>query len=419
VDLYHWLPPDAVKIVLVLFLSFLIGLEREERKTADGSYSFGGVRTFPFIGFIGYSIALLSGAQLLPVAVGFLVVGGFLLLSYWHKLSRADAAGVTTEMSGLTTYLVGALVYYDHLWIATTLSVASLLLLELKAGLETLAQRTAPLEIFTFAKFLLLSAVILPVLPNQPFGRFHINPFKTWLVVVAVSTISYGSYVLQKITKERGGVVLIAFLGGAYSSTVTTIAMSRRAAREHRPNLFAGGMLIASGVMYLRLVVLLTLFNRPLGAMMAPAFLVLAAVAILTGWLWSRRADADSSQIKREFEPTNPLELLSAFLFALFFLGMLVATQLAVTYLGRAGVNILAAIMGVTDVDPFIMGMTQAAGTLTPLKVAATAVMIAAASNNLIKGIYSYCLADRKTGTQSLSLLIALAAAGLVPLLWL
>ena len=91
---------------------------------------------------------------------------------------------------------------------------------------------------------------------------------------------------------------------------------------------------------------------------------------------------------------------------------------MAVIYLGRAGVNTLAAIMGVTEVDPFIMGMTQAAGSLTPLKVAAAAVLIAAASNNLMKGIYSYSLADRKTGTQSLSLLTALAALGLVPLLW-
>jgi len=419
VDIYPWLPSDAVKIVLVLFLSFLIGLEREEHKTAGGSYSFGGVRTFPLIGFIGYSVALLSGVQLLPVALGFLVVGSFLLLSYSHKLSRHEDAGVTSEISGLTTYLVGALVYYDHLWIATALSVASLLLLELKVGLEALANRTAPREILTFSKFLLLTAVILPTLPNREFGRFHLNPFKTWLVVVAVSAISYGSYVLQKLTKERGGVVLTAILGGAYSSTVTTVAMSRRAAREQRPHLFAGGILIASGVMYLRLVALLTLFNRPLSAMLAPAFLALAALAMVTGWLWSRRPDAQPSEIKREFVPGNPLELVAASLFALFFLAMLVATQLTVTYLGRAGVNILAAIMGVTDVDPFILGMTQAAGTLTPLKVAATAVMIAASSNNLIKGIYSYSLAGRKTGIQSLSLLIALAAVGLVPLLWL
>jgi uncharacterized membrane protein (DUF4010 family) len=377
------------------------------------------VRTFPLIGLIGYSIALLSGTQLLPVTIGFLVVGGFLLLSYWHKLACAEAAGVTTEMSALATYLVGALIYYEHMWIATALVVASLLLLELKPVLEKLAAKAAPQEILTFAKFMLLTAVILPALPNQQFGRFHINPFKTWLVVVAVSAVSYGSYVLQKVTKQRGGVVLAALLGGAYSSTVTTVVMSRRAAREERPHLFAGGILMASGVMYLRLAALLALFNRQLAATIAPACLVLAGLAMLTGFLWSRRPDAIASDVKREFEPNNPLELLAAFFFAFFFLVMIIATQLTVTYLGKAGVDVLAAIMGVTDVDPFIMGMTQAAGSITPVKVAAGAVLIAASSNNLIKGIYSFSLADRKTGVQSLSLLAGLAAAGLAPLLWL
>jgi uncharacterized membrane protein (DUF4010 family) len=417
-EIYQRLPPEALKIVLVLFLSFLIGLEREEHKVAVGSYSFGGVRTFPLIGLIGYSIALISGAQLLPLMVGFLVIAAFLLLSYWHKLCSAAAAGVTSEMSGLTTFLVGALVFYGHFWIATTLSVASLLLLDLKEVLEKLAVRIAPHEILTFAKFLLLTGVILPVLPNQEFGRFHINPFKTWLVVVAVSTISYGSYVLQKLTKEHGGVVLAALLGGAYSSTVTTVVMARRAARERHPHLFAGGILIASGVMYLRLVALLALFNRQLMSLLALPFLLLAGLAVGVGWLWTRRADSSTQAIQREFEPKNPLELLAAFLFAALFLAMLVATQLAVTYLGRAGVNTLAAIMGVTDVDPFIMGITQAAGTLAPLKVAAAAVLIAAASNNLVKGIYAYGLADRKTGMQSLALLTVLATLGLAPLLW-
>ncbi len=417
-ELYRWLPPEAVKILLVLFLSFLIGLEREEHKAAAEHYAFGGVRAFPLIGLIGYSMALLSGTQLLPLAFGFLVVGGFLSLSYWHKLSSVEAAGVTSEMSGLATYLVGALVYYEHFWIATTLSVASLLLLELKTVLEKLASRAAPGEILTLTKFLLLSAVILPILPNREFGPFHINPFKTWLVVVAVSTISYGSYILQKLTKGRGGIVLAAFLGGAYSSTLTTVVMSRRAAREDHPHLFAGGILIASGVMYLRLVALLGLFNRHLMSLLALPFLVLAGLAMAVGWIWSRRPDARVDEVKREFEPNNPLDLMTAFLFALLFLAMMVATQLAVTYLGRAGVNILAAIMGVTDVDPFIMGMTQAAGSLTPLKVAGAAVLIAAASNNLMKGIYAYSLADRKTGIQSFALLTALAALGLVPLLW-
>jgi uncharacterized membrane protein (DUF4010 family) len=149
------------------------------------------------------------------------------------------------------------------------------------------------------------------------------------------------------------------------------------------------------------------------------SFFVLAGLAVGIGWLWTRRADTYAPAVTREFEPQNPLELLAAFLFAALFLAMLIATQLTVTYLGRAGVNTLAAVMGITDVDPFILGMTQAAGTLTPLKVAAAAVLIATASNNLIKGIYAFSVADRKTGVQGLSLLTALALAGLAPLFWL
>lgn len=420
--IYELLPPEAVKIVLVLFLSFLLGLEREEHKAA-GHYSFGGVRTFPLIGLIGYSIALISGPQLLPLTIGFLVVAGFLLLSYWHKLSASEAsgqvAGVTTEMSGLATFLVGALICSGHFWIATTLAVASLLLLDLKTALEKLATTIAPIEILTFSKFLLLSGVILPALPNQEFGQFHINPFKTWLVVVAISTISYASYVLQKVTKGQGGIVLAALLGGAYSSTVTTVVMAKRAAREKHPHLFSGGILIACGVMYLRLAALLALFNRQLMAVLLVPFLVLAGTALVAGWLWSRRKDESTEDVQREADPKNPLELLTAFLFAGLFLAMLIITQLAVTYLGQGGVYTLAAIMGVSDVDPFIMGLTQAAGTLTAVNVAAGAILIAAASNNVVKGIYAYSLADKKTGLQALLFLIGLAAAGLVPLIWL
>jgi uncharacterized membrane protein (DUF4010 family) len=415
-EIFQQLPPDAVKIVLVLFLSFLIGLEREEHKAAGSTYAFGGVRTFPLIGLIGYSIALISGTQLLPLTVGFLVVAGFLLLSYWHKLAKADTAGVTTEMSGLTTFLVGALVCYGHFWIATTLSVASLVLLDLKAALEKLAARIAAREILTFAKFLFLSGVILPVLPNQEFGRFHINPFKTWLVVVAISAISYASYVLQKLTKGQGGTVLAALLGGAYSSTVTTVVLARRGKIDDHPHLYSGGILIASGVMYVRLCILLVLFNRQLMLLLWAPLLLLGSIAAGVGWLWTRRADKGAQAIQQDLEPKNPLELITAFLFAALFLAMLVITQLAVTYLGRAGIDTLAAIMGVSDVDPFIMGLTQAPTTSTALNISAGAILIAAASNNVIKGIYAYSLAGRRTGRQSLGFLLALAAAGIAPL---
>ena len=255
-------------------------------------------------------------------------------------------------------------------------------------------------------------------MPNKDFSQFQINPFKTWVVVVAVSTVSYGSYVIQKLTKNQGGLILAAILGGAYSSTVTTVALAKRAAQENHPHLFSGGTLIASGVMYLRLAVLVGLFNRDLAITLALPFVLLAGVAMGTGWFWSRMPDAGAKEVDRKFEPKNPLELWAAFLFALLFLAMLVATHLAVTYLGKAGVYSLAAVMGITDVDPFVMGMTQSAGGMTPLSVASAAVLIATASNNLVKGIYAYVLSDRRTGIQSLGLLGGLAALGLVPLLW-
>jgi uncharacterized membrane protein (DUF4010 family) len=418
-ELYQHLPPDAVKIVLVLFLSFLVGLEREEHKNTPGVYTFGGVRTFPLLGLIGYSLALIAGPQLVSFTIGFLAVSGFLLLSFWHKLTSSDAAGVTTEMSGLTTFLAGALVSYNHYWIATAIIVASLLLLDLKAALEQLATRVAPGEIFTFTKFLLLTGVILPVVPNQEYGPFHINPFKTWLVVVAISAISYASYVLQKLRKGQGGIVLAALLGGAYSSTVTTVVLARQSKVQDRPHLFAGGILMACGVMYLRLAILLALFNRQLVVVLIEPFVALALVAVAAGWLWTRRADSNAPMIESKTAPKNPLELTTAFLFALLFLVMLVVTQWAVTYLGRAGVDTLAAIMGVSDVDPFIMGLTQAAGVSTSVSLAAGAILIAAASNNLVKGIYAFSLAGKRTGMQSLAFLIALTVAGLVPLYWL
>jgi uncharacterized membrane protein (DUF4010 family) len=417
-DLYRLLPPEGVKILLVLFLSFLTGLEREERREGTGQFSFGGVRTYPLIGLIAYGISFLAGGDILPVTLAFAVVAGFLMLSYRNKLQSSGTAGVTSEMSALTTYVAAALVYREQFWIATTLTVASMLLLELKGVLEGLTKRIAPVEILTFTKFLLLTAVILPVLPDREFGPFAINPAKAWLVVAAVSTVSYGSYVIQKVTKGQGGVMLSALLGGAYSSTVTTVVLARRAKREDRPHLFSGVTLVASGVMYVRLAGLVTIFNRNLIMLLGVPFLSLAGASIACGWLWSRVPDAKAGDVEREFEPKNPLELRAALGFAVLFVAMLVATHLVVTYLGKAGVYSLAALMGVTDVDPFIMGMTQA-GSNTSLGVAAAAILIAASSNNLVKGIYSFSLSDRRTGVLSLSLLAALAAAGLTPLLWL
>lgn len=413
------LPPDGVKILLTLFLSFLIGLEREEhRGGTEQRYGFGGVRTFPLIGLIGYAMAALSGSQLVPLTVGFAVVGSFLWLSYRHKLETYNEAGVTTEMSGLVTYVVGALVSRDQFWIATTLAVLSILLLELKEFLESLSTKIPAPEIYTFTKFLLLTFVILPIVPDKDYGPFAVNPFKAWLIVVAISGVSYGSYLLEKASKGEGGVRLAALLGGAYSSTLTTFVMARHAREAKTPHGYSGAILLASGVMYFRFLVLIAFFNIELMRRLLLPFLILGAVGVAGGWAWSSLPDPGEKEADAGYMTKNPLELASAFSLAIVFVAMLVVTNVALVHLGRNGMYGLAALSGLAPVDPFIMGLTQTAGKVTSLGLAAAGVVVAAASNNFAKALIAVVLADSKTGIQSLILLLSLTALGLLPLFW-
>ena len=415
-----FLPSEATKIILTLFLSFLIGLEREEQKASADKYIFGGIRTYPLLGLLGYALALISGPQMVPLAVGFGVVASFLWLSYQHKLQSGGPVGIATEVSGLTTYVVGALVSLGHFWIAGTLGILSVLLLELKAFLEGLSRRIPAQEILTFTKFLLLTVVILPIVPDENLGPYKINLFKTWLIVVAVSAISYGSYLLQLFTKGKGGMILSALLGGAYSSTIATVVLAKRSKdMEGASHLFAGSILMASGMMYLRLAILIAIFNYALLTRIATPLLTFAAIGLAGGWIWTRRPDKPPIEVKKTYVPRNPLELWAAFLFGGIFVAMLVLTAWAVVHLGRGGVFGLAAVMGVSDVDPFVLSLTQSAGTVTTLTLTAAAILIATASNNAVKACYAFAFGSRKTGIESFGLLFGFALVGLAPLFWL
>jgi uncharacterized membrane protein (DUF4010 family) len=209
-------------------------------------------------------------------------------------------------------------------------------------------------------------------------------------------------------------------LGGIYSSTATTVALAKRSTRESHPHLFAGATLLASAFMYLRLAILVGIFNRQLLHLLLVPFIVLAVAAAITGLLWSRRPDGLDEKLQRQYQHGNPLELRAAFFFAGIFLLILIVTKLTFSYLGDRGAYVLGIIIGFADVDPFIMSMTQAAGFSTPLAVSAGAIILAAASNNFAKGIYAYFFAKRgRAGLESFILLFLLSIAGLLPFLWL
>ncbi|MFC2144664.1 MgtC/SapB family protein [Acidobacteriota bacterium] len=402
------LPPEFFGFVLTLGLSLLIGFEREEHE-GDG---IGGVRTFPILGLGGFLLIAGFPDTAIPFALGLVVMGGLVALTHWHALQLGEP-GITTEAAALLTFTIGGCAAKGLYWIAIATGVVTVILLHEKRLLEGLATALPRREMRTLLRFLLLTAVILPVVPNRDFTPFEINPFKIWLVVVAVSGVSYVSYLLRLWWGEDRGLILAGILGGAYSSTVTTVVLARQSKQREPCSVgFAGAIVAATGMMYIRLWILLLLFAAPLAYRLTILFWGMGVAAVLVGTLLARTAakfDGDC-----EFDPTvkrrdgNPLEMTSAFTFAAIFFAILVATKVVAERFGNTGVLIMAVIMGAADVDPFILGLTQTVGAGLTIETAALAVVIAAAVNNLMKGIYAVVFGTNRTGRLSLTLLAAL-----------
>jgi len=403
------LPPEFFGFVLTLGLSLLIGFEREEHEP-DG---IGGVRTFPIIGLGGFLLIAGFPDTAIPFALGLVVMGGLVALTHWHALQLGEP-GITTEAAALLMFTIGGCAAKGLYWISIATGVVTVILLHEKRLLEGLATALPRHEMRTLLRFLLLTAVILPVVPNRDFSPFEINPFKIWLVVVAVSGVSYVSYLLRMWWGEDRGLILAGLLGGAYSSTVTTVVLSRLSKKREPCSVgFAGAIVAATGMMYIRLWILLLLFAAPLAYRLTGLFWGLGIAAVILGSLLARtnRVPDDC-----EFDPTidrrdgNPLEMTSAFTFAAIFLAILVATKVVAEQFGATGVLVMAAIMGAADVDPFILGLTQTIGSGLDLGVAALAVVIASAVNNFMKGIYAVIFGSRRTGRLSLAVLASFGA---------
>jgi len=407
------LPPEFFGFALTLGLSLLIGFEREEHEP-DG---IGGVRTFPIIGLGGFLLIAGFPDTAVPFALGLVVMGGLVAMSHWFSLQKGEP-GITTEAAALLMFTIGGCAAKGLYWIAIATGVVAVILLHEKRLLEGLATALPRHEMRTLLRFLLLTAVILPVVPNRDFSVFEVNPFKIWLVVVAVSGVSYVSYLLRMWWGEDRGLILAGLLGGAYSSTVTTVVLSRQSKkREPCAVGFSGAIVAATGMMYIRLWILLLLFAAPLAYRLTALFCGMGMAAITLGLMLARSDDNDEGC---DFDPTidrrdtNPIEMTSAFTFAAIFLAILVATKVVAERFGDTGVLVMAAIMGAADVDPFILGLTQTIGTGLDFEIAALAVVIASAVNNVMKGIYAVVFGSRRTGRLSLALLAMFGAASVI-----
>ena len=81
----------------------------------------------------------------------------------------------------------------------------------------------------TLAKFLAISGIILPMLPNENLiPDINLTPYTVWLATVVVSGISYLSYLLRRYVFHESGILVSGIIGGLYSSTATISVLARK-----------------------------------------------------------------------------------------------------------------------------------------------------------------------------------------------
>lgn len=405
------------RFALVTLLGFLTGLEiheyiRYRSLEAGGSPHprIGGARTYAFIAMIGYVFYLLDpGLRLYLVGLGGLFL--FFGLFYFDKL-KSGQLGILQPLIALIVYSYGPTLGGQPAWFLVFLFVATIFILNARPFTHRLTEIVDPHELLTLSKFLLLAAVILPLMPDQAVSPWlPTTPFKIWVAVVAISAISYLGYILQRYLFPHQGYLVTGLLGGLYSSTATTIVLARRVKIEPGNAQQIGlAMLGASGMMYLRLLVLVALLNHNFLAPTAIPFLLMGAGTILFAALRSRHTQA-ATQARTEAASRNPLELGTALLFAVLFIVMLLLTRGVLHTFGEPGLQIFSLIAGFTDIDPFVLSLLKGQFHLASLDQLAAAMIIATGSNNFLKAFYAVVIAGWKVQKMAVSGLVLLGVA--------
>jgi len=402
----------AERLALLLGLSLFFGFAFEEFYSGQLPRHPGGVRTFPLLALAGGALYLLEPHYGAAFSAGLLVVGSWIYAYVRHDLSSEDHNEGTfiVPISGVLAYVLGPIALTQPLWVSVAIAVAAVLLLGGKQTLHDCTHRVSDKDVSTGGKFLILVGVVLPLLSGLPaIAHTKITPFGIWLAVVAVSTISYVSYLLATYVFPRRGTTFGAVLGGLYSSTATTVVLARRARDEKMTSELEAGIIAATGMMYLRILVVCALFNAALGAKLALPMLVLAVLSAIFAWVRSR----GESRTAATTRPPNPLQLGTALVFAALFVLIAYVVGYVQANLGSSGVYGLAAVVGVTDIDPFVLSIAQNQAATLALSTAASAILIAASSNNVLKAVYTVAFSRRRESWIPASVLGLLAAMGI------
>jgi uncharacterized membrane protein (DUF4010 family) len=414
----HLAPIDeAGRLGLAIVMAVFMGLAFEEVYKREQHTSPGGIRTFPLLAALGALLYLLDPKSLLPLVAGLAAVAIW-LHAHIQRVTSSDneRPSLMIPTANLLAYTFGPAALTQPPWIVVAAAVTAVLLLEGRERLHRLVLQIAPVEVFTLGKFLILVGIVLPLVPNHPIISWTpITPFQVWLALVAISTLSYASYLLQRYLPMKTGALLPAILGGFYSSTATTVALARQQKMVAAPSAqIAVGIIVATAVMYLRIDVVVGIFNLSLARVLLPALTTLFALgAAVAWWQWVRRpraVPAASADVTAE----NPLQLGTALTFAVLFMIIALASAWVSTSFGQRGVYMLAGITGLTDINPFVLSLAQGGVGGMPLRALATAILIAVASNNMVNACYALLFGGVRACLRPALTLFSLGLAALI-----
>ncbi len=382
-------PPFEIRIILALALGFLVGLERESVRAAEKTRVLAGVRTHSIISLFGFGCAWLFQAGVTwALPAGMLTVAALAVAAYLAKL-REGHVGWTSEISAALTFVVGALALLADIWVPMALGIVNALLLSEKAELERFVDRLDKSEFLAVLKFLLITVIILPALPDREFTEFRLNPSRIWQIVILVSSIGFVGYILSKKFGARSGLWLSGLLGGIVSSTAVSVAMGRLARKsETQAGNAMQAALLASSVMYPRILILVWIVNP---AIFAAVWWKLAVLMLAGVVLSFRTTRSEAKQEEAVTALPNPFEVRPALIFAAVFVVLSMLTTLARNAFGDHGLLALSAVVGVSDIDPFILSLIQ--GGYPQIPVVERALLLAMMSNTLMKGGYFLSLA--------------------------
>jgi uncharacterized membrane protein (DUF4010 family) len=415
-EVFNYIPQEIINFLLVAIFSLLIGLEqRRHHRDEKEDLLFGTDRTFTFIGILGYVLFMAGDALHLPFMVGLFVVGGLLAISYYHKIKNQYRYGLTTTILALLTYCLPVMVITQPVWLSLMFVVTILVITELKDNLSNLSKKISGDEFITLAKFIVFAGIILPLLPHTDISSLiKISPYQVWLAIVVVSGISYGSYLLKKFVFPASGVLLSGLLGGLYSSTATTVIMARKEKQGHLGKQAVSAIMLATGMMYLRILALAFIFSPNIARQLFIPFALLFGITLAVAFIGKAKHIDTTNAIATDTEIKNPLEFKTALIFGVLFVFFAALTQYVITYYGNTGVTSMAYIVGVTDIDPFLLNLLQQEGDGISQSVAALAIINATNSNNLIKLIYALTLGSATMRKQLVMAFGTLIITGII-----